>query len=302
MSPIAGILLLLSAITHAGWNFLSKRQHPTLAFFFMANNIGVLLVLPILLFYWKTISLIPAFVWSCLTCSGFFLTVTMAALAGAYRTSDMSIAYPIVRSLPVIFVTFTTMLLGLGKAVGVWFILGAFLIVCGCFLLPMQTHHDFRIRNYKNLGSLLPLLAAICIAGYTMVDNEALARLRNLPGIPFSSVDATLIYIALQAISCSLWKGFFVSISPTERKYFFEVIRNHKTSAAVTGIGIYLTYGLVLASMNYVTNVSYVAAFRQISIPLGAVLGMVFLNEPRFKPKIIGITVIFAGLLLVGIA
>jgi uncharacterized membrane protein len=53
--------------------------------------------------------------------------------------------------------------------------------------------------------------------------------------------------------------------------------------------------------MNYVTNVSYVAAFRQISIPLGAVLGMVFFNEPRFKPKIIGITVIFAGLILVGI-
>lgn len=302
MSPIAGILLLLSAITHAGWNFLSKRQHPTLAFFFMANNIGVLLVLPILLFNWKTISLIPGFVWTCLTFSGFFLTITMAALAGAYRTGDMSIAYPLVRSLPVIFVTFTSMLLGLGKAVGVWFILGAFLIVCGCFLLPMQTHRDLRIQNYMNLRSLPPLLAAICIAGYTMVDNEALSRLRGLPGIPFRPVDATLIYISLQAISCSLWKGFFVFISPKERKYFFEVIKDHKTSAAVTGIGIYLTYSLVLASMNYVTNVSYVAAFRQISIPLGAVLGMVFLNEPRFKPKIIGITVIFAGLIMVGIA
>ena len=33
-------------------------------------------------------------------------------------------------------------------------------------------------------------------------------------------------------------------------------------------------YGLVLAAMAYVPNVSYVAAFRQMSIPLGAILGV----------------------------
>jgi uncharacterized membrane protein len=53
--------------------------------------------------------------------------------------------------------------------------------------------------------------------------------------------------------------------------------------------------------MNYVTNVSYVAAFRQLSIPLGALFGMVLLNEPRYVPKIIGVVIIFLGLTLVGI-
>jgi uncharacterized membrane protein len=81
-----------------------------------------------------------------------------------------------------------------------------------------------------------------------------------------------------------------------------EVLNGFKGAAAITGIGIYLTYGLVLASMNYVTNVSYVAAFRQLSIPLGALFGMVLLKEPRYVPKIIGVVIIFVGLIIVGMA
>ena len=61
------------------------------------------------------------------------------------------------------------------------------------------------------------------------------------------------------------------------------------------------TYGLVLASMAYVTNVSYVAAFRQLSIPIGAVLGLTIQREPRYLPKIIGIVIVSVGLILVGV-
>ena len=77
------------------------------------------------------------------------------------------------------------------------------------------------------------------------------------------------------------------------------VLRDYKGSAAITGIGIYLTYGLVLASMNFVTNVSYVAAFRQLSIPLGAIFGMALLREPCYSTKMFGVTTIIIGLALV---
>jgi len=49
MSPIAVILLLMSAFTHAGWNFISKREHPTLSFYLVANIFGTLCVLQSLL-------------------------------------------------------------------------------------------------------------------------------------------------------------------------------------------------------------------------------------------------------------
>jgi uncharacterized membrane protein len=49
-----------------------------------------------------------------------------------------------------------------------------------------------------------------------------------------------------------------------------------------------------------VTNVSYVVAFRQLSIPLGAFVGVFVLKEPRYRPKLVGVLVMFAGLVLVG--
>lgn len=296
MSVTAAILLFLSAIVHAGWNALSKKEHPTLAFYLVANTIGVLCVLPLLIRYGPGLALVPATVWGQAALSGFLLAAYMAALAGAYRTGDISIAYPIARSLPVFFVTAATMILGLGQSLSGGFMAGVFLIVSGCLMLPLPTFRQLNFHRRWNPSCALSLLAALCIAGYTTVDHEAIVNLRDLPGSPFSPVDAALLYMVLEAISTSVWKGLWVLCSSVERKRFREVMAGFKGSAALTGIGIYLTYGLVLVSMNYVTNVSYVAAFRQLSIPMGALFGMVFLKEPRPAPKLAGLGLIFFGL------
>ena len=300
MSVTAAVLLLISAVTHAGWNYISKKEHPTAAFFLVANTIGVICVLPVLPYYGNQIPLIPKSVWICIAMSGFFLAAYMAVLAGAYRAGDISIAYPLARSLPVIIVFLITLILGTGKPLGVWVIIGIILIIAGCTILPLKVLRQFRFSNYKNLCCLLAVLAAVGIAGYTVIDDTALRSLREIPGRPWDPVDATLVYMVLEGISCSIWQVLIVACDSRERKSLIEVLRDFKGAATVTGIGIYLTYGLVLASMNYVTNVSYVAAFRQLSIPLGSLLGMVLLNEPRYVPKIIGVVTIFLGLILVG--
>jgi drug/metabolite transporter (DMT)-like permease len=225
----------------------------------------------------------------------------MAVLAGAYRAGDISIAYPLARSLPVIFVFLITLIFSTGKPLGTWVIIGIILIVAGCMILPLKALNEFRFSNYKNLCCLLAVLAAVGISGYTIIDDTALRSLREIPERPWDPVDATLVYMVLEGISCSIWQFLIVTFDSRERKALIEVLHDFKGAATVTGIGIYLTYGLVLASMNYVTNVSYVAAFRQLSIPLGALFGMVLLNEPRHVPKITGVVIIFLGLTLVGI-
>ena len=63
-----------------------------------------------------------------------------------------------------------------------------------------------------------------------------------------------------------------------------------------------LTYGLVLISMGYVTDVSYVVAFRQLSIPIGLLFGIFFLREMAWAPKITAVSLLFAGVVLVGLA
>ena len=147
----------------------------------------------------------------------------------------------------------------------------------------------------------MAFLASVCISGYTIVDHEALSLIRNLTDKPYTPLQGTLIYWALQAVTCSIWIILIVVINAESRRQLVGVLKHYKTPATLTGIGIYLTYGLVLLSMNFVTNVSYIAAFRQVSIPLGAILGIALLKEPRFKPKILGVTTIFIGLILVGL-
>jgi hypothetical protein len=72
-------------------------------------------------------------------------------------------------------------------------------------------------------------------------------------------------------------------------------------SAALAGMGIYLAYTLVLVAMAFVSNVSYVVAFRQISVPLGTVAGVLAQREPSYLPKLLGVAIMFAGLVLIGL-
>ena len=246
-------------------------------------------------------TLIPPLIWVFAGMSGFLLASYMAALAGAYRAGDISIAYPLARALPVIFILMGTLILGKGEEVG-WMLLGGiFLVLAGCLILPMRRLQEFRFKNYLNLCCGLAVLAAIGISGYTIVDDTALRHLRGLTNSPFHPIEATVVYLILEGACCSLWQGILVGFSRRERQGITKVIRDFKAAALTTGIGIYLTYGLVLASMNYVTNVNYVSAFRQLSIPIGALMGIVLLKETGYVPKIVGVGTIFVGLVLVGI-
>jgi len=301
MSLTSIILLLISAFTHAGWNLVSKKQHPTAAFFLIANTIGVIFLLPILVFYRDKIQMVPMPVWICVALSGFFLASYMTTLAGAYRGGDMSIVYPLVRSTPAIFVIIITIFIGKYQEIGWLCIFGVALIVTGGFILPTRTFCVFSIKNYLSLCYLLAVLSAVGTACYTVVDDEALRRLRDLSVNGFNPINATFIYLVLEGISTSLWMVVYILPGKRERKSFFMVLRFLKGKATMTGIGIYITYGLVLASMNFVRNVSYVAAFRQLSIPIGAIFGIVLLKEPFYKQKIIGVSLVFMGSFLVGI-
>ena len=74
MTTIASILLIISAFTHAGWNFISKKEHPTQAFYLLANTMGVICIVPILFYRAQSvITYIPISVWVFVVISGFFL-------------------------------------------------------------------------------------------------------------------------------------------------------------------------------------------------------------------------------------
>ncbi len=303
MTYIATVLIVISACLHALWNFVSKRQQPSPAFFLMTSLSGALLISPVLVVYRDLLPLIPASVWAFVAATGVAQTVYYTGLAGAYRRGDISLAYPLVRALPVLFVAAFRLRVGGGEMIGAMGLGGMALIVVGCVLLPMRNFHEFRWRAYLDGVYLMALVAAIGTTGYTLIDDLSLAQLRLVLNAHFSVGRITLLYVALQISSTALMLGASTLLIPAERRQL-GVMLHHRSQvlvSALTGLVIMITYGLVLAAMAYVRDVSYVAAFRQLSIPLGAVLGMTVGGEPHYAPKLTGIGVVLLGLIFVGV-
>ena len=100
------------------------------------------------------------------------------------------------------------------------------------------------------------------------------------------------------------WHGE-VDWKPFKPKWpLYRGLRNHRQ---VNILATLFTFGfcafigalIFLISLAFVDNVSYVVAFRQLSIPLGAAFGMLALKEPGYRPKLAGILVMVTGLVLV---
>lgn len=301
MTPLALALVLGSAVLHAGWNYLGKTRRPTASFFAVANLTGFVVLSPMLLLHTGVVSMWPTQMWLWLLATGFCQAVYCSALAGAYRSGDMSIVYPLARSSPIIVVMATTVLFGRGHELSMWCAVGAVMIVAGCFLIPMKRFSDLRWSNYLNVRCLLALLAAVGTAGYSIVDDEALRLLRGLGGWDATLIERTLLYACLQALSAGAWLTLFVMPASTGRASMRHFLTSDKWSAMATGIAIYATYSLVLVAMAFAHNISYIVAFRQISIPIGVGLGVVLLNESLDPPKIAGVAVLLAGLMMVAL-
>ncbi|HHN46058.1 MAG TPA: multidrug DMT transporter permease [Planctomycetes bacterium] len=301
MQTTAIILIIISAYSHAGWNLVSKKQHPAAAFFLLSTATTAVCASPILVYYHEQLKLVPPFVWFLAALSGLFEAVYFSSLAGAYRAGDMSIAYPLARSSPIIVVTVVTVFLGRGKEVSGLCVAGILLVVAGCYILPMKRFGEFRLKNYLNACCLLALAAAFGTAGYSIADDEALRILRGLPGRPLSPLGATLLYLCFIYASTAAWLSIFIVCRSSERKALVRIFRQTKRYVVLTASLSFGTYLLVLLSLAFVANVSYVVAFRQLSIPIGSILGIVWLKEPAYAPKIAGMGTIVTGLFLVAL-
>ncbi len=295
MSSIALALVAISVVAHVAWNFLGKRGHPSAGFFLVANTFGSLCLLPFLWWHAHLISHIGGRVWLILLATGIFQALYFASLAGAYRTGDLSIAYPIARSFPAVFVALSAALVGTTHRLTVQCLVGIGLVVIGGLLIPLERFGGLTIRHYLNPCCGFALLAAVATAGYSRLDSQALGILRGLP--EFGAISAALVYAPLEGLCASIFLAVYVLLSRRERR-FFSAMQSH-SPALFAGLIMYFSYTLVLVAMSFVSEVSYLVAFRQLSVPLGALVGVVLLDESGSVPKFLGVGLSFAGLVLV---
>ena len=272
MTLFAFLLVTVSAFTHAFWNFLSKRQNPPAAFFLMASIATVVIFSPVLFFFRGGLASIPPAVRELIVATGLVQAFYYIFLAGAYRNGDLSHAYPLARSLPVVLVAFVSVILGRGSQIRPWAYGGFTIVASGCILLPLPKFSDLQINHYRKKWILFALLAAVCITGYTLLDDQSLRILRSLPQMSLSNLGWALLYEELETISLTLFLTVILLNWRKERRVLIQARVPEWRTAVFMGFIINITYGLVLLAMAYVSNVSYVTAFRQMSIPIGAAL------------------------------
>jgi len=301
MTVTAAVLLTISALTHAGWNLFSKNDRPSTASFLLANIFGTLLVLPLLLYGNYQVFEITRQFWMLLFITGFFQALYFWGLAYAYKTGELSISYPLARSLPTLLVAIIAFLLGQGGTIGNQALVGMSLIVLGGFLMPLKTFRNFSLNHYRSVALLAAVVAAVGTAGYSLIDAHTLGLIRGNQRVALNAnALVAFYYIGLQGLTTVFWQSLVVIGNAGERHLFLSIAKYPRNSM-IKGAGIFLTYSLALISMGYVTNVSYVVAFRQLSIPIGFVFGILFLKEKAFGPKVVSMILLFAGVVLVGL-
>jgi len=255
---------------------------------------------PIFIYSIPYLGMVPHTIWGLLVVTGFFQAFYYINLGNAYRLNDMSLAYPIARSLPVIIVPIVCAIAGFGKPLSLHAVLGMIIIAAGCMLLPLSSFKWATFRGFFHYSFLFVIFAAIGISGYSIIDSLGLELLTG--GVhPFSRMGAALFFIAFENLCILLYIWPFVLLTRREKINLRIIKKRSLLVPLLAGPVVTFTYTLVLLAMQFATNVSYIVAFRQVSIVIGVILGIVILKEKSTPFKIVGTLMIFAGLVLAAV-
>jgi drug/metabolite transporter (DMT)-like permease len=297
MTLWAFILIVASAGLHATWNMIAKKERMTIGFYAILGSIGAIwsswvrFVTPIHFFampgkFYLTLAGMLAGE----MCYGF-------GLVYAYRKLDMSSAYPMMRSLPLVFIAVLTMTFRLGDPLTPCAMIGMAVVFVGCLMMPLTHFSDFKLKNYLNGGMLFIILVACGTTLYTIFDKLS----QNVMAEAFKDVSRpmrSMTYYSFRAVTLSITLWIVALSIPSTRAEVADMWRRRSWMPVLAGLCSSLTYVLVLMSMNFVSNVSYVQAFRQLGLPIGMLEGFLILKEKCTAPKVVGVVLILGGLAL----
>ena len=291
MTLTAALLVILSATTHAYWNFLLKRSGGTQLFVGLSKVGEVVMFAPF--FLALVAPKIARFdgLFMLAAVGAVFVLVNYVCLAWAYRHGDLSFVYPMARGSILLFLPLLAFVT-VGERVSA---MGAFalaLIVCGIVALQLPSLEwralsslGHRLRNPATTFALLAAFAAAC---YTLWDKHAVQR---VPAFAY-----IYLYTAITAVAYGafIWRRY-------PRTEVAAQWRAHRWPILQVGFLNITSYLLVLVALRTGTS-SYVIGLRQLSIAFGVLLGWWLLREQVSVPKRVGVVLIVSGCLAVGLA
>lgn len=295
MTFTAFLLIVFSAVLHASWNLVAKRSSMSLSFYTLIGVAACTIWLHVQ--FWTPVNVLalPTMFYVFLFCSICFDLCYCLGLVRAYRTMEMSTAYPMMRSLPILLTAAVTSLSGWGEPLRPLAICGMAVVFLGCMMMPLQDFSHFKLKDYFNSKLFFIFLVACGTTGYTVFDK--LAQDIFCSAYPeLSKPVLSLTFYSTRSISLVTLLMIVVMIYPGELKNMKNILCRQKRMALLAGLFASFTYTTVLLAMNYVSNVSYVQVFRQLGLIFGMAGGILILKERCSAPKLCGVSLILSGL------
>jgi len=289
MTGTALSIVLVAALLHALWNYLTKTSRNKIAFIWWAILFSTIIFLPMFLYYWPTVT-ISAAGWGCIIATGIFHAFYFWFMSGAYQRGDLSLVYPLSRGSGPLFVPILAVLL-LNEQLSALGVAGIALVIVGIFGIHLRSFSVQSMREpfmaIRGGASLWAFCTGGTIAGYSLVDKVGV----NIVHPP--------VYIYLM---------FIITLLLLTPLVFVKVRRDLKTEwkmnkIKILGVGFLqlFTYMMILFALQ-IGKVSYVAAVREVSIVFSALIGTVLLREKNAPQKFFGAVLICAGVIFIGLS
>ena len=296
MTFAAALLIVLSVMFHAAWNLIAKKSVMTISFYGMLSFYTVIVMSNVLIWTPVRYRQLPPEFYATLVLTVTFDTLYGYGLSHSYRKLDMSCAYPVMRSLPLLLTMPLSVMLG-GAPLPWHTVAGMLIAFSGCLLMPLERFRDFDWKFYFSRDMLFILVAACGTTGYTLMDSRAQALMRA----SFPDCGRPVISLSYYAIRCVFLCSCLALCNlavPGDRRTYLGLLRKLDWHPLLAALAAVMAYVLVLMAMNHVDNVTYVQMLRLLALPAGLFAGIFILREKGAAPKFTGVALILAGMAL----
>ncbi|VFR26116.1 putative membrane protein [plant metagenome] len=288
MSLSALLLVVLAACIHATWNLLAKRAASAGPSFVFAYALcATVIYLPLALWdVWR-----GGMVWSLpavlvLVASAAIHLAYSLCLQRGYQVADLSVVYPVARGTGPLLSSIGAFVL-LAEPPHTTAVMGMLCVVIGIFCIATQGRWARFRQPDAWVGVRWGAYTGALIACYTVVDAYGVKVLLVSP-------------IVLDWFSNSLRTCMLTPYVLRRRQAAWTAMRGRWGLALAVGALSPLSYILVLQALSDGAPLSLVAPAREMSMMVGAVLGMVLLKEAAGVWRIAGCAVLVVGVVLLG--
>lgn len=280
------LLVVLASFIHASWNLLAKRAASVgPVFVFAYNVVSCVAYAPWVLYLLAE----GAIIWTSegigfVLASGIIHLAYSLCLQRGYQVADFSVVYPVARGTGPMLSTIGAVLVLGETPTGKGFV-GLALVVVGIGLIATQGNLSAFRRPGGQVGVRWGTATGGLIASYTVVDAYAVKTLGIAPVILdwFSNLLRFFILLPL------------VLANPSRA---LERMRGFWWIAIGVGLLSPLSYILVLAALTSGAPLSLVAPMREMSMMVGALMGMLILREAVGPWRLAGCAVLIGGVIL----